>query len=99
VALNRKTDVLILIRIRIDITNCSRSLRSLSWRNQWSASITQHGHGVKEASEASGMISNCDTPYGGLISVAYMISGFRNFCQYLTVERLVGRDNSGVPVQ
>ena len=51
----------------------------------------------------SGMISNLDTPYGGLISVAYMISGFRNFCQYLTVERHLiaryarfGRDNSGV---
>jgi hypothetical protein len=54
-AFNRKTDVLILIRIRIDITNCSRSLRSLPWRNQWSASITQHGTVYKEASEASGI--------------------------------------------
>jgi hypothetical protein len=53
----------------------------------------------KEASEASGMISNCDTPYGGLISVAYMISGFRNFCQYLTVERHLNDDNSGVQPQ
>ena len=71
-ALNRKTDVLILIRIRIDITNCSRSLRSLPTQSV-ERSITQHGTVYKEASEASGMISNCDTPYGGLISVAYMI--------------------------
>jgi len=72
-----QTDVLILIRIRIDITNCSRSLRSLPWRNQWSASITQHGHGVKEASEversetARAAMSICYTPYGGLISILY----------------------------
>ena len=88
---------LLTIRIRIVILSTARFARSPG--EHVVHSIIQHGHGVKEASEASGMISNCDTPYGGLISVAYMISGFRNFCQYLTVERPDGRDNSGVPVQ
>ena len=52
-AFNRKTDVLILIRIRIDITNCSRSLRSLPTQSV-ERSITQRGTVYKEASEASG---------------------------------------------
>ena len=52
-AFNRKTDVLILIRIRIDITNCSRSLRSLPTQSV-EHSITQHGTVYKEASAASG---------------------------------------------
>ena len=44
-------------------------------------------------------IGNFYTPMGGLISVAYMIYGLTNFCQYLSVERHLNDDNSGVPVQ
>ena len=64
VALNRQTDVLILIRIRIDITNCSRSLRSLPTQSV-ERSITQHGTVYKEASEASGN-QYLLYPYGGI---------------------------------
>ena len=63
-ALNRKTDVLILIRIRIDITNCSRSLRSLPTQSV-ERSITQRGTVYKEASEASGN-QYLLYPYGGI---------------------------------
>jgi hypothetical protein len=38
-------------------------------------------------------------PHGGLIAILYINIGFRNFCQFLSVERHDGDDNSGVPVQ
>jgi hypothetical protein len=38
-------------------------------------------------------------PHGGFIAILYINIGFRNFCQFLPVERHDGDDNSGVPVQ
>jgi len=92
----------LLIRIRIVILSAARFARSPS--EHFAHGVTQCCAVLyivaraKEASEASGL-SIFYTPMGELIGILYINIGFRNFCQFLSVERHDGDDNSGVPVQ
>ena len=76
VALNRKTDVLILIRIRIAILSAARFARSPNEHcfhsiTQWSAVLYIVAR--RKGSERSERLSICYTPMGELIGILYKI--------------------------